>query len=126
MSEIIILYFRMCNSEFFGKSKNPFQIFENFFGKPFDNPKCFGYNIATQSDSTIRQEVTNMTKITIRAARKNAGLTIVEAAKWLHIATSTLSSYENGKTLPRLNILIAMCHLYGCDLGDLREGVYGK
>ena len=67
-----------------------------------------------------------MAKMTIRAARINAGLKIVEAAKRLHIATSTLSSYENGKTLPRLNILIAMAHLYGCDLGDLREGVYGK
>lgn len=39
-------------------------------------------------------------KITLKAARVNAGLTQREAAKALNIDVSTLQNYETGKTVP--------------------------
>lgn len=54
-----------------------------------------------------------MPKITIKAARVNAGLTQKEAAKKLGIGNQTLSSYEKNSKNIRLEILEKMCSLYG-------------
>lgn len=51
-------------------------------------------------------------KITLKAARKNIGLTQVEAAKVLGIATSTLRSWENGITYPGQPEIEKLCALY--------------
>ena len=59
-------------------------------------------------------------KISIEAARVNAGFTITEAAKLLGVATSTLSSYENGKTSPRYDVLEKMAILYNWPIENLR------
>lgn len=59
-------------------------------------------------------------KISIAAARVNAGLNINEAAKKLGVATSTLSSYENGKTSPRHKVLEKMSVLYNWPIENLR------
>jgi transcriptional regulator with XRE-family HTH domain len=59
-------------------------------------------------------------KISIEAARVNAGFTIVEAAKELGVATSTLSSYENGRTSPRYDVLEKMAVLYNWPIENLR------
>ena len=59
-------------------------------------------------------------KISIEAARVNAGFTITEAAKELGVATSTLSSYENGKTSPRYDVLEKMAALYNWPIENLR------
>lgn len=39
-------------------------------------------------------------KITLAAARVNAGLTQVKASEALHISKETLANYESGKTVP--------------------------
>ena len=54
-----------------------------------------------------------MPKITIKAARINAGLTQKEAAERLGIAYQTLSSYEKNNKSIRLEVLEKMCSLYG-------------
>ncbi|MDY4064512.1 helix-turn-helix transcriptional regulator [Lactobacillus agilis] len=54
-----------------------------------------------------------MPKITIKAARVNAGLTQKEAAERLGIAYQTLSSYEKNNKSIRLEVLEKMCSLYG-------------
>lgn len=51
-------------------------------------------------------------KITLKAARKNIGLTQVEAAKVLGIATSTLRSWEHGITYPGQPEIEKICALY--------------
>ena len=53
------------------------------------------------------------TKITLRAARVNAGFTQKEAADKLLIGTSTLQGYESGKRQPRMDLLKQMEDLYG-------------
>lgn len=56
-----------------------------------------------------------MPKISIKAARVNAGLTQRQAAKRLGIAYQTLSKYESGVSVPRLDMLEKMAKLYCID-----------
>lgn len=58
-------------------------------------------------------------KITLRAARINAGLTNTEAAAKLGISTTTLSNYEMGKYLPKTKTLLKMGEVYGLRVEDL-------
>ncbi len=53
-----------------------------------------------------------MFKISLRAARINAGLTQKEAAKALGVSNSTLHSWENGVTMPNAEQVKAICELY--------------
>ena len=57
--------------------------------------------------------------MTPKAARINVGLTQSESAKALGINKNTLAAYENGKTIPKLDIAIKMAELYRCTLDDL-------
>ena len=59
-----------------------------------------------------------MAKITLKAARVNAGLTQAEAAAKLGIAQSTLKNWEYGHTDPKLPQFMKLCRLYGvsCDI----------
>lgn len=59
-------------------------------------------------------------KVTIEAARVNAGLTQEEAAKRAKISKKTLSSYEQGKQLPRVDVLNDLCSIYGCTMDDIK------
>lgn len=54
-----------------------------------------------------------MVKITIKAARVNAGLTQKEAAKRLGISNSTLGNWENGQTMPDIKQVEKLCEMYG-------------
>jgi len=54
-----------------------------------------------------------MTKITLKAARVNAGLSQKEAAKQIGVATSTLRNWEAGKTFPNQPKIERMCEVYG-------------
>jgi transcriptional regulator with XRE-family HTH domain len=60
-------------------------------------------------------------KISIEAARVNAGLTLRDAAKELGVSASTLSGYENGK-VPRFDIIQKMAVLYNWPIENLRVG----
>ena len=54
-----------------------------------------------------------MPKITLKAARVNAGLSQGEAARCLNISVSTLRNWEAGKTFPNKPKIDAICELYG-------------
>lgn len=51
-------------------------------------------------------------KITLKAARINAGYTLKTASECLGIALSTLHSYEKGETFPNAGMVNAICALY--------------
>lgn len=52
-------------------------------------------------------------KITLKAARVNAGLTQREAAEKADVAIQTLCSWENGKTIPTPLNVMGLCSIYG-------------
>lgn len=52
-------------------------------------------------------------KITLRAARINAGLTQQQVHEATGIARSTLARWEKGATFPRADGLAVLCQLYG-------------
>lgn len=54
-----------------------------------------------------------MGKITLKAARVNAGYLQKEAAKRLDVSNKTLSSWENGITVPKVDMIDKICNLYG-------------
>ena len=58
-----------------------------------------------------------MFRITLEAARVNAGLTQKKAAELLEISNTTLGNWENGKTFPSVPMVDKICALYGipCD-----------
>lgn len=58
-----------------------------------------------------------MPKITMKAARVNAGLTQAEAASRIGVAQSTLKNWENGITCPKIPYFMKMCRVYeiACD-----------
>ena len=53
-----------------------------------------------------------MFKITLEAARVNAGYTQKEAAKLLHISNKTLQNWESGKSYPNADKIAEICELY--------------
>ena len=59
-------------------------------------------------------------KISMRAARVNAGFTQKQAADKLLIGTSTLQGYESGKRQPRMDMLGRMEALYGIGMQHFR------
>ena len=54
-----------------------------------------------------------MNKITLSAARVNAGYSQKTAAKLLNISNKTLCSWEKGKTFPEQPMIDKLCELYG-------------
>lgn len=54
-----------------------------------------------------------MLKITLSAARKNAGLTQKQAAQELQISNKTLCNWENGVSFPDAVDIAKLCNLYG-------------
>ena len=54
-----------------------------------------------------------MPKITLSAARVNAGYSQKEAAELLGISNKTLCNWENGKTFPDQPMIEKICNLYG-------------
>ena len=60
-----------------------------------------------------------MLKISLKAARINAGLSQKEAAKLLKISNKTLHSWEKGETSPAAKYVDAICELYGMSYNDI-------
>ena len=58
-------------------------------------------------------------KITLKAARVNAGMTQEEVAKELKKSKNTIVNYENGKSTPDIETGKALAALYGCSVDDL-------
>lgn len=53
-----------------------------------------------------------MYKVTLKAARVNAGLFQSAAASALGVSKATIINWEKGKTYPNINQIEAICHLY--------------
>lgn len=51
-------------------------------------------------------------KISLKAARVNAGLTQTQVAEALGKNPMTIASWENGKSTPNMRNLYALCALY--------------
>ena len=58
-------------------------------------------------------------KITLKAARVNANITLEDAAKALGITKNTLISYEKYRTIPNMRVGRAIASLYGTSVDDL-------
>lgn len=58
-------------------------------------------------------------KISLRALRINAGLTLKQACSKLNISTETLRSYENNRTHPDFKRLSEILNLYNVRYGDV-------
>ena len=54
-----------------------------------------------------------MVKISIRAARVNAGFSQKDAADLLGVSNKTLGNWEKGITFPSADKIPAICELYG-------------
>ena len=60
--------------------------------------------------------------LTLKQARRSAGLTQEEVAKVLHLAPPTVSAHENGKNKPKIDTLASYARLYGLDAGEIFLG----
>ncbi len=60
-----------------------------------------------------------MSKITLKAARVNVGLSQKEAAKLLNVSNKTLGNWENGASYPKANKVKELCSLYNVRYDDL-------
>lgn len=58
-------------------------------------------------------------KITLKAARVNAGLTQLEVAKKLRKNKQTIVNWEMGRSLPDVANFTALCSLYGADGNEI-------
>jgi transcriptional regulator with XRE-family HTH domain len=62
---------------------------------------------------TKEKRCRKMLKITLEAARVNAGHTQKEAAKLLGISNKTLQNWECSKSFPNADKIAEICDLYG-------------
>lgn len=60
-----------------------------------------------------------MTRITLKAARVNAGYDQKTAAKKLKVSNSTLGKWERGESFPNVDKAQEMCTLYGLSYNDI-------
>lgn len=60
-----------------------------------------------------------MTKITLRAARVNAGYTQGEAARLLGVSNRTLCQWESGRVMPKIDKIDKICELYKISYDNL-------
>lgn len=60
-----------------------------------------------------------MLKITLKAARVNAGLSQKEAAKLLKVSNKTLGNWEKGLSYPTVEKSRKICQLYGVPFDNL-------
>lgn len=54
-----------------------------------------------------------MPKISLKAARVNAGYTQTKAANLIGVSTSTLRNWELGITFPKQPKIMKICEIYG-------------
>lgn len=58
-------------------------------------------------------------KVSLEAARVNAGLSRLEASSRIGVSVTTLASYETGKTAPTLPTLKTMCQVYAVPIDSI-------
>lgn len=62
-------------------------------------------------------------RITLRAARINAELTIKQVTKKIGVSEEVLRNYERSRTVVPDEILRALLELYGMDTMDLKSSI---
>lgn len=60
-----------------------------------------------------------MLKISLKAARVNAGLSQKDVANELKVSNKTLTNWENGKSFPDAEKIEALCKLYGLSYDNI-------
>lgn len=60
-----------------------------------------------------------MAKMTLRAARVNAGLSREKAAYKIGVSMSTIKNWENGTSSPTVDKLPLICNAYGVTYDDI-------
>lgn len=60
-----------------------------------------------------------MPKMTLKAARVNAGFTQKEAAELLAISNKTLGNWEKGVSFPKADKVEKLCSLYGVSYDNI-------
>ncbi len=60
-----------------------------------------------------------MLKITLKAARVNAGMTQTQVAEKVGVIKETILNWENGKTKIKTFQLMALCQLYGISVDNI-------
>lgn len=60
-----------------------------------------------------------MLKISIKSARVNAGYSQKKASSLLGVSNKTLSSWENGNTVPKADMIDKICQLYMVEYDNL-------
>lgn len=58
----------------------------------------------------------------IKNKRIECGLSQVELAKRMRMSQKTISSWETGRTVPRIKDIVEMSHIFGCSIADLTGG----
>nr|DAQ68503.1 MAG TPA: Helix-turn-helix XRE-family like protein [Caudoviricetes sp.] len=58
-------------------------------------------------------------KLSLKAARINAGFEAREVAEKIGVAKLTVYHWENGTAMPSLKVAQKLCDLYGLGLGDI-------
>lgn len=61
-----------------------------------------------------------MLRISLKAARINAGLKQIDTAEALGVDKKTVSSWEKGKTMPAADKIESLCNLYGVNYDNIR------
>ena len=60
-----------------------------------------------------------MSKISLKAARINAGYTLRQVGEQTGLHINTLSDYEKGKSMPRWDTFVKLCSLYQIPISDV-------
>lgn len=60
-----------------------------------------------------------MAKMTLKAARVNAGFSQKDASGRLNISNKTLCKWEKGASFPKADKIEAICDLYGVSYDDI-------
>lgn len=63
--------------------------------------------------------MTESIRISLKAARINAGLTIAEASKEIGVTKNTIMNWENGNSMPGIDKAISLSELYKLPLENL-------
>ena len=58
-------------------------------------------------------------RLTLEAARVNAGLTQQNVAEALKVSVPTVRSWEKGKRSPKVSQFAAMCRMYAASMDDI-------
>ena len=64
-----------------------------------------------------------MFRISLKAARINANLSICDAAELIGVSESTLKSWEAGRTFPTQPHITKICEVYGLSYDQIRFNI---